>query len=164
MQFNIRQTLAAVAILGLAASATAAQAATEVKVDLWDKGSGMQMGTDLAYPVSDAKHALATMGVKVSTDHAPAGIVSFQVTNDSKDTIHEMVVAKLTDPGQPLPYDPKKSVVIEDKIAYLGEVEETDPGKSGTFTKALAPGQYILMCNIAGHFVAGMWTTFTVTK
>jgi uncharacterized cupredoxin-like copper-binding protein len=164
MQFKIQQALTAAAILGLAAWATAAQAATVVSVDLWDKGSSMAMPTNLAYPVSDAQHAAATMGVKLSTDHAPAGIVSFQVTNSSKDTIHEMVVAKLTDPGKPLPYDAKKSVVPEDKIAYIGEVEETDPGKTGTFTKALAPGEYILMCNIAGHFVAGMWTTFTVTK
>lgn len=70
------------------------------------------------------------MGIKVSTDHAPAGIASLPVTNDSKDIIHEMVVAKLTDPGQQLPYDPNNSVVSEEGKgrARLGD----GPGKPGT--------------------------------
>jgi len=164
MQSAIRQVLAIVAILGLAVFPSAVRAATVVQVELWDRGADVQMPTDLAYPATDAAHANAIMGIKLSTDTARAGIVSFQVTNTSKDTIHEMVVAKLAKPGEALPYNSKDNVVFEDKIDYVGEVEETDPGKAGTFTKALAPGQYILICNIAGHYAAGMWTTFTVTK
>ena len=49
-----------------------------------------------------------------------------------------------------------------DKIAYVGEVSELDPGKTGTLTKPLKAGTYILMCNVAGHFAAGMWTLLTV--
>ena len=152
----------ATAIIGVTASE--ANAASIIKVDLWDKGTNATMATDLGYPATDAQRAAATMGIKLSSATAKPGIVSFQVTNDSKETIHEMVLARLTHPGQPLPFDKKDDVVFENKIAYLGEVEETDPGKTGTLTKALTPGQYILMCNVAGHYEAGMWTVLTVTQ
>ena len=26
------------------------------------------------------------------------------------------------------------------------------------------PGKYLLICNVAGHYAAGMWTEFTVIK
>ena len=166
MGINFRRTAVGSALVFalLAASASIVDAATVVKVQLWDQGSGMQMATDLAYPVSDALHAKATMGIKVSTDTAQAGVVTFQVTNTSKDTIHEMILVKLDKPGAALSYDSKNSVLNEDKIGYLGEVEERDPGKSGTLTKVLKPGDYLLICNIAGHYAAGMWTPFTVTN
>ena len=164
MQFKIRQALAAAAILGLVAWATAAQAATVVNVELWDQGSGKTMATNLAYGTPGLDMSKATMGIKVTPGSAPAGIVSFHVTNTSKDTVHEMIVMYLADPTQPLPYIAKDSKVDEDKAGDKGEVSELDPGKSGDLTVALKPGKYLLICNVAGHFVAGMWTEFTVTK
>jgi uncharacterized cupredoxin-like copper-binding protein len=156
--------LPALLALGLAVPTVSANAAMTVKVDLWDKGAGTEMPTNLAYPLTDAQHGQATMGITLSSESIKPGIVSFQVTNDSKDTIHELILAKITNPGQPLPYDTGKNVVFEDKIAYLGEVEETDPGKTGTLTKALTPGEYMLLCNVAGHYEAGMWTVFNVAR
>jgi hypothetical protein len=48
--------------------------------------------------------------------------------------------------------------------ADKGEVSELDPGKSGSVTVALKAGKYLLICNVPGHFGAGMWTEFTVTN
>jgi len=156
--------LAMVSGLALAASASAALAATIVKVDLWDKGAGTEMATNLAYATAGMDMSKATMGVKATPATAAAGIVSFEVTNDSKDTVHEMIVMYLADPAQALPYIVADSKVDEDKAGDKGEVSELDPGKSGTLTVALKPGKYILICNVAGHFMAGMWTPFEVTK
>ena len=36
-------------------------------------------------------------------------------------------------------------------------------GASGWMTVALAPGHYELVCNLAGHYTAGVFTQFTVT-
>jgi len=160
----LRRAAGTAIALGFVALSTTTHAATVVKVELWDQGAGAQMRTDLAYPAGDAQHAAATMGVKLSTSRAPAGVVIFQVANTSKDTVHEMIVVKLADPGKPLSYDAKAQTLNEDKIGYVGEVEELDPGKSGTLTKPLKAGDYLLICNVAGHFAAGMWTEFTVTK
>jgi uncharacterized cupredoxin-like copper-binding protein len=150
--------------LALAASASGAFAATIVKVDLWDKGAGTEMATTMAYGTAGMDMSKATMGVKATPATAPAGIVSFEVTNTSKDTIHEMIVMYLADPSQALPYIAADSKVDEDKAGDKGEVSELDPGKDGALTVALKPGKYLLICNVAGHFSAGMWTTFEVTK
>ncbi|MDR3472441.1 MAG: sulfocyanin-like copper-binding protein [Devosia sp.] len=159
-----RSGAVAIAVLALGLWAGAAQAASIVKVELWDKGMGASMATNLKYATPVPDMSAATMGVKATPTSVPAGIVSFQVTNSSKDTVHEMIVMYLADPTQPLPYVDKDSKVDEDKAGDKGEVSELDPGASGTLTVALKPGTYLLICNVAGHFAAGMWTEFTVTK
>ena len=160
-----RQSLLALTTgLVVALCVTQALAATIVKVELSDQGAATQMATGMTYGTPGLDISKATMGIKTSTATAPAGIVTFQVTNTSKDTVHEMIVMYLTDPTKPLPYIDKDSKVDEDKAGDKGEVSELDPGKSGTLTVVLKPGKYILICNVAGHFAAGMWTPFEVTK
>jgi uncharacterized cupredoxin-like copper-binding protein len=148
--------------LTLALVATAASAASIVNVQLWDKGSSVSMGTGMSYATAGLDMSKATMGVKVSPDIVKAGVVSFRVTNTSTDTVHEMIVMYLADPSKPLPYIAADNKVDEDKAGDKGEVSELDPGKSGELTVALKPGKYLLICNVAGHFDAGMWTTFEV--
>ena len=84
------------------------------------------------------------------------------MVNASKDQIHEMIVAKLANTKKPLPYVVDENRVDEDKAGDLGEVSELDPGKSGALRIEMKPGTYILYCNVPGHYVTGMWTTFTV--
>jgi uncharacterized cupredoxin-like copper-binding protein len=153
---------AALAVTVLAASQTLA--ATVVHVSLWDKGANTTMATGFAYMTPGADLSKATMGIKPSPDTAKAGVVTFKVTNDSKDTIHEMIVMYLADPTKPLPYIAAEQRVDEDKAGDKGEVSELDPGASGTLTVNLKAGKYLLICNVPGHFDAGMWTEFTVTK
>ena len=93
-----------------------------------------------------------------------SGEISFEVTNTSKDTVHEMIVMYLADPAKALPYIEGDAKVDEDKAGDKGEVSELDPGKSGVLTVELKPGKYLLICNVVGHFAAGMWTEFEVTK
>jgi len=44
-----------------------------------------------------------------------AGRVTFKVKNDSKDTVHEMIVMFLADPKKSLPYIDAENRVDEDK-------------------------------------------------
>ena len=156
------------AVLGLAAamlmvgSAGTVQAAALVQVSLWDKGANVQMPIGLAYAVPGLDVTKATMGIKALPGTVKAGKVTFTVTNDSKDTIHEMIVMYLADPGKPLPYIVAESRVDEDKAGDKGEVSELEPGKSGALTVDLKAGKYLLICNVPGHYGAGMWTEFTV--
>lgn len=135
---------------------------TQVHVDLWDKGSDMQMMTGLGYGMPGADKSKATMGLKLSGDSAPAGEITFDVTNTSKDYVHEMIVSPLPPEGKQLPYVADENRVDEQAAGHLGEVEELDPGASGSLTILLKAGKYILYCNIPGHYTNGMWTEFTV--
>jgi uncharacterized cupredoxin-like copper-binding protein len=150
--------------LALALLAGAASAATVVHVDLWDKGGDMTMPTNMKYGDPGLDLSKATMGIKLDRKSAPEGVVSFKVTNSSKDTIHEMIVMYLADPSKPLPYVASEERVDEDKAGDKGEVSELDPGASGQLTIPLQPGKYLLICNVPGHYAAGMWTEFDVTK
>jgi uncharacterized cupredoxin-like copper-binding protein len=153
-------SLAAIAVLSVAPSP--GFAAEVVTVSLWDKGSEMEMPTGLGIGMSDDM-SMATMGVKLSTDTATAGPVTFNVTNDSQDLIHEMVVVPLPAMGADIPYLADEDKIDEDAAGHLGEVSELDPGQSGSLTIDLKPGDYGLICNIAGHYMSGMWAVFHVT-
>ena len=154
---------AAAISIGLLACSSV-QAATVVNVTSWDKGSGTTMGTDMAYTGAVMDMSKATMGITADPVTAKTGVVTFQFTNSSKDTIHEMIVMYLDDPTKPLPFLSAENRVDEDKAGDKGEVSELDPGASGTLTVFLKPGKYVLICNVPGHFASGMWTEFEVTK
>src|SRR6185312_11164513 len=155
--------LAMIAGASLAVASSAVSAATVVKVDLWDRGADVTMNTTLAYTGAKLDKSKATMGITATPTSVPAGEISFEVTNTSKDTVHEMIVMYLADPAKALPYIEGDAKVDEDKAGDKGEVSELDPGKSGVLTVELKPGKHLLICNVVGHFAAGMWTEFEVT-
>ena len=152
---------AACALIGTLAAPAWAADGTTVNVTLWDKGPNAEMSTDEGMGMMHASMAGTMMGIKLDKKQAKAGEVTFQVTNSSKDTVHEMLVVPAPADGN-MPYDAKEAKFDEDKAGSLGEVEELEPGKTGALTLALKPGKYVLSCNVANHFANGMWTTFTV--
>ncbi len=154
-------TAAALPVLAVAAGPALANGTT-VDVSLWDQGNDKAMPTDLGFGMH-GDMSKATMGIAVSTATVKAGEVAFLVTNASKDTVHEMIVARLKDAKTTLPYVKDEERVDEDKAGDLGEVSELEPGARGALTVTMKPGDYLLYCNVPGHFAAGMWTLFTVT-
>jgi uncharacterized cupredoxin-like copper-binding protein len=98
------------------------------------------------------------------------GTVSFLVTNGGSIT-HELVVLPLPESQivgtQPFGGDGKI-----DEAGSLGEASKTCgegagqgilPGASGWVSVTLEPGRYELVCNLPGHYAAGMYTQLTVT-
>jgi uncharacterized cupredoxin-like copper-binding protein len=171
MNPNPKRGLALASTLGLALAlltGPAFAAGSLVKVSLWDKGAqsmamvakGPMMG--MAMGEAGAKMPMAPMGIKVSTHDVKAGPVTFAVHNASKQLVHEMVLSPVKDAATALPYDKKGQKVDEDAAGHLGEVAELAPGKGGSLTIDLKPGQYILYCNIPDHYVLGMWTLINV--
>jgi uncharacterized cupredoxin-like copper-binding protein len=100
-----------------------------------------------------------------------AGDVTFSITNDGPEDIHEFVVIQ-TDlaPGD-LPTD-ETGAVSEDGegMTVIGEVEDVEVGASEELTVSLDPGDYVLICNIyseeedEAHYAMGMYVAFTVTE
>jgi len=158
--------LTAGAFLAAAAGGPTLADAATVRVTLWDKGPSsldrMGQGPGMGMDMPGAQAPMATLGIKADRDSVPAGEVTFEVANRSKDIVHEMVVAP-ADPAGPLPYDAEEQGVKEDAVHSLGEVSELDPGASGSVKLNLTPGKYILFCKVSGHYMLGMWTLLTVT-
>ena len=109
---------------------------------------------------------LTRMGLFVTPAVVKAGKVRIHLDNQSTSLPHEAIVVKLT-PEQAqnpmaLPYDDSIERVPEDQIMSAGEVAETEQGKSGDTVLDLQPGMYEVMCNIEGHYGAGMHALLTV--
>ena len=155
--------LACVSAIALGAFIAPSSATTVVNVSLWDKGTETEMPKGLALG-QDGNMKMAPLGVKIDRETVQAGKVIFRVTNNSKDMVHEMLVASVSDPKHPLPYVAKDDRVDEGAAHDLGEVSELDPGKTGELSLDLSPGTYVLFCNVPSHMEAGMWALLTVKK
>lgn len=127
----------------LCAFSLPATAATVVDAELWNKPDGSQ-------------------GVTLSTDHVKPGKVEFKVKNASTDEDHELLLVKTDLAPDALPMDKDGVRVEEDELKGLKELGDIHPGKSRTTTVTLKAGKYLLFCNEAGHFKAGMYASFTV--
>jgi uncharacterized cupredoxin-like copper-binding protein len=104
------------------------------------------------------------MAAKLDASSVPAGEVTLRVANHALTAEHELILVRLTEETDPIPMLKKKQKVDEDKLWTLGEVEELKPSESGELTAKLKPGVYLVFCNLQGHFQAGMWAHFKVTK
>ena len=109
-------------------------------------------------------HGMESMKMDLSTQQVKAGTVTFNVTNKSEALVHEFVVARSDKAVKALPYNEEENELTEDAVEVEKEIEDIDPGKSGTLTVKLDPGAYILFCNKPGHFKAGMVHTLTVRE
>ena len=116
--------------------------------------------------LEDASEGGNLNGMKMTAtpDSVKAGRVTIYATNKSQALVHEVIVVLPPANGAPLPYDDKEGRVIEKRIKDLGEVSDLPPGKSGSLTVRLAPGNYLLICNQPNHYRAGMWTKLVVTQ
>ena len=157
----MRKKLIAAAVLAAAGMTAPAFADTTLHVFLWDSLETMDMVDDHIIG-NDDDRSTDVMGITVNTTVIPAGKVTFDVINASTDSEHEMVVTKLSGPDGTLPYDAESMRVDEEAAGSKGEVSELPAGEKGALTVTLEPGTYVLYCNIAGHYAAGMWTEITV--
>ena len=141
----------------------AGAAETVVHVSLWDRGHTPMMHGQQHMGLMGADMPMVMMGITVNRTQVPTGEVTFRVTNNSADMIHEMVVTPMRSLSTPLPYIRDAQRIDEDAAGHLGEVAELNPGQAGALTLTLRPGTYILYCNLPGHFAARMWMLLTVT-
>jgi uncharacterized cupredoxin-like copper-binding protein len=104
-------------------------------------------------------------------DSAPAGDVTFNVTNTGPEDTHEFVVFKTDLEPDALPTAPDGSVDEEGEgVELIDEIEDIAVGDTPTLTVSLDVGSYVLICNIVEdegdetivHYQQGMRTGFTV--
>lgn len=113
--------------------------------------------------VTEAGEGGGPMSLKLEPQTVKAGEATFAVRNDAAAEEHEMIVVRLKSPDQKIPLNTAKHRVNEKALKSLGEVEDIQPGSSGTLKANLKPGTYLVFCNIKGHYEAGMASKLTVT-
>ena len=115
---------------------------------------------------------LASYSLTLSANTAPAGKVTFHVTNTATDQNHEFVIFKTDLPEDQLPMkqDDKGNMVVDEEgpgVTHIAEIPDTDllPGTSKDLTVDLAAGRYVIVCNLdvnTQHYAHGMHVVFTV--
>ena len=105
------------------------------------------------------------------TDSAPAGNITFNVTNNGPDDVHEFVVVKTDLAPDALPTKPDGSFDEDgDGVEVLGEVEEIAVNATEPLALSLEAGKYVVLCNrvvtengeTESHYAMGMHAAFTV--
>ena len=104
-----------------------------------------------------------------SESSAPAGEITFSVTNDGPDDVHEFVIVQTDlEPGD-LPTDEHGAVDESGEgVTVIDEIEDIPVGETGEVTVDVEAGSYVLLCNIfdadedEAHYAEGMRTAFTV--
>ena len=132
---------------------------TQVTVVLADMGAMMNGGMMRGH-----------MMLHLTPQSVPAGTVSFLALNHGTVT-HELVVLPLASGA----YAGTRSVGADNRVSEdgsLGEASNTcgagagegiAPGDASWVTLALKPGRYELVCNLPGHYAAGMYGELNVT-
>jgi hypothetical protein len=97
--------------------------------------------------------------IVVTPDHISAGEAELVVTNHGPDT-HELIVVRSRDSDLPVRLD--GLTVNEEALHAVATVEGVAPEGVRRVRLHLAPGRYELFCNMAGHFMAGMYGDLVV--
>lgn len=128
--------------------------------------------TNMGGPMMRRPNGMTGGAMRMTADRNTVahGPVSFLVTNAGTIS-HELVILPLPEgqiPGtRPIGADAKI-----DEAGSLGEASNTCaegagqgilPGASGWVSVTLPPGRYELVCNLPGHYAAGMYTQLTVS-
>ena len=116
---------------------------------------------------------LQEFSIAPSVASVPAGTLKFVAKNSGPDDIHEMVVLRTDLDPAALPVDKDGKADEEaDGITSIGETGDVAVGETKEASFDLAPGKYVLICNIVqtepdgsieAHYKVGMRTAFTVT-
>jgi uncharacterized cupredoxin-like copper-binding protein len=120
---------------------------------------------------SPAEHATPQGGdalrVKVSDFKIVApqtlapGTFELRVHNSGPD-MHELLLVRAN--GRALPLRKDDLTIDEDAIEsrIVSEVEDAHPNSDRTWKITLKPGNYQIVCNMAGHYLGGMHTRLVV--
>jgi uncharacterized cupredoxin-like copper-binding protein len=89
---------------------------------------------------------------------AKAGSVTFVVKNIGH-LNHEFLVVKTKTLAAKLKVRGAQAVITSGQV---GKIATFGPGQTRTLTLHLAPGHYVLLCNLPAHYQAGQRVDFTV--
>ncbi|SFE81637.1 sulfocyanin-like copper-binding protein [Streptomyces mirabilis] len=143
-----------------------------VDVTVGDMGPGMMGQPNGRTPMGGTGwQGMGMLRLHATPSTVPAGVVSLRVFNAGALT-HEVVVLPLP-AGQAPGERPIGSNGRINEAGSLGEASRScgagagkgvTPGAMAWTTVTLQPGRYELVCNLPGHYAAGMYSELDVTR
>jgi len=152
--------LALVAVLGIVAAACSSD-------DEGGEGSasGSTASGTTAPDTSTAAVVNSTVkdfAIALDPTSEAAGEIKFEITNEGPSE-HEFVVLQTDLAPDALPVDGDSVSEETEGVVNAGEVEDIASGTTESLALTLDPGNYVVICNLPGHYAQGMRTGFTVT-
>jgi uncharacterized cupredoxin-like copper-binding protein len=126
--------------------------------------------TNMGGPMMGGGMMGGTMRIRTDRSNVTSGMVSFRVANTGS-LVHELVVLPLPS-GQTVG---NRTVGADGRVDETGSIAEAsntcgadagdgiNPGAISWTSVNLSPGTYELICNLPGHYAAGMYTTLIVS-
>lgn len=103
---------------------------------------------------------MTDQAVALTVPSVSAGTVTFKVVN-SGTVVHSLVLIKTDTPQDKMPADAKDPSKIQETGSVLA-TGQIQAGQSKEFTRDLAAGKYVIVCNEPAHYLVGMHTEFSV--
>jgi uncharacterized cupredoxin-like copper-binding protein len=160
MVLRSRRRRAAICVAALAALALGAAGCSDDEGG--ETGAATGGGTTVDVTVQE-------FAVIPASSSAPAGDVTFDVTNKGPDDTHEFVVFQTDLAPDALPTNEDGTVDEEGEgVELQDEIEDIAVGDTQSVTIDLSAGNYVLICNIydkeeqEAHYQEGMRVAFTV--
>jgi uncharacterized cupredoxin-like copper-binding protein len=100
-------------------------------------------------------------GIEASPTDVPAGSVRFDIRNAGS-AVHELEVFRVPADVDANQLPVTNHVAQTGTLESVDEVEEIAPSTGAVLTVGLSAGTYALICNLPGHYEAGMHTTLSV--
>jgi uncharacterized cupredoxin-like copper-binding protein len=122
------------------------------------------VGGGVASATVHSASAMRTTSVKMSDFafkpahlSATGGRLRVTATNKGKMS-HEFVLIRTKRAANALPMKGKRA----SEAGAVGEIPEQKPGRHASHVFKIKPGRYVYLCNVPGHYKAGMYGTLTV--
>jgi uncharacterized cupredoxin-like copper-binding protein len=103
--------------------------------------------------------AMKDWEIALDPSTAPAGAITFDVTNEGP-TTHEFEI--FSGDADPATLPVESGVANTEGLQLIDEVEDVTAGATAELAVDLEPGTYALICNLPDHYEEGMYTTITV--
>ena len=113
-----------------------------------------------AAPAGPVTARLQEFSITLGRATATPGSVQFSVTNGGT-IVHEFVVIDTDAAANSFTVGPD-GTVSEDGLSVVDEIEDIAVAATESLTVNLSAGHYVLICNVPGHYAAGMRADFQV--
>lgn len=105
---------------------------------------------------------LEDFDIRLSRAEADPGNTAFDVINDGP-SLHEFILLQTDVPPGLLPTDRRADVDLEDpEVLVVTRVPPLESDETTSVEEPLEPGEYVVICNLPGHYGQGMFASLTV--